>query len=218
MKVKILNIETINELDNYWTNEDFKNLLELFDFADAGSVKPNELKEMLFMAITDFEPNESAEILLKYKLGEQLNEGQIQSLSHEMMQDKVAEEYPEPNLHYDLFNINQLLYKAYNGTFPNTEATRLKFEITDDNGIEVADNKEIIAKVIGGGLSDRSIIKRLFEEQLDGSVEFEDAHKFLWEIKTLADNQFEILTSKYWIEREDIASDEYEVEIKMFEE
>ncbi len=218
MKVKILNIETINEVSNYWTNEDFKNLLELFDFADTGSIKPNELKEMLFMAITDFEPNESAEILLKYKLGEQLNEGQIQSLSHEMTEDKVAEEYPEPNLHYDLFNINQLLYKAYNGTFPNTEATRLKFEIVDNDGIEIAGNKEIIAKIIGGGLSERSIIKRLFEEQLTGSVKFEDAHKFLWETKMIADNQFEILTSKYWIEGEDIASDEYEVEIKMFEE
>ncbi|MBQ0740794.1 hypothetical protein J9332_41620, partial [Aquimarina celericrescens] len=78
---------------------------------------------MLFMAIPDFEPNEAASIVLTYKLSDQLNEGQIHSISHEMTNDKVAEEYPEPNLHYDLFNINQLLYKAYNGTFPNTEAT-----------------------------------------------------------------------------------------------
>ncbi len=127
MKVKILEISTINELSNYWTNKDYYNLLEKFEYPDAKNVKESELKEMLFMAITDFEPNEAAEIVLSYKLAEQLNEGQIQSLSHEMERDRVAEEYPEPSLHYDLFNINQLLYKAFNGVFPNTEATKLEF-------------------------------------------------------------------------------------------
>ncbi len=217
MKVKIIAINTVNEVDNYWTKEDFINLLEKFDFSDAKNVKESELKEMLFMAITDFEPSEAAEIILSYKLGDKLNEGQIHSLSHEMEGDKVAEEYPEPDLHYDLFNINQLLYKAFNGTFPNTEATKLTFEVIDDDGMEINENKEIISKIVGGALTDRSIIKRLFSEQLDGSVQFEDAHKFIWKIKTLENNKFEILTSKYWMEREDIVSEEYDVEIVEFE-
>ncbi len=217
MKVKIIEINTVNEVDNYWTKEDFINLLEKFDFSDAKNVKESELKEMLFMAISDFEPSEAAEIILSYKLGEKLNEGQIHSLSHEMEGDKVAEEYPEPDLHYDLFNINQLLYKAFNGTFPNTEATKLTFEVIDNDSVEINENKEVISKIVGGALTDRSIIKRLFSEQLEGNAKFEDAHKFIWKIKAIENNKFEILTSKYWIEREDIVSEEYDVKIVEFE-
>jgi hypothetical protein len=36
------------------------------------------LSELLSMAITDFEPNEAAAIVLDYKLSDSLNEGQIQ--------------------------------------------------------------------------------------------------------------------------------------------
>jgi hypothetical protein len=44
------------------------------------------------MAISDYEPNEAAEIVLAYKLGEELNEGQIEQISHNMLIDKVCEE------------------------------------------------------------------------------------------------------------------------------
>lgn len=43
--------------------------------------------------------------------------------------EAMDEEYSDISLHYPLFNINQLLYKAYNGTFSNTKASRLKLEI-----------------------------------------------------------------------------------------
>jgi hypothetical protein len=39
------------------------------------------LPELLEMAISDYEPNEAAEIVLAYKLGEELNEGQIEQIS-----------------------------------------------------------------------------------------------------------------------------------------
>ena len=162
MKVKITNVETVNEVPSYWTNEDFSNLLKEFDFPESDTIKKENLKEMLHMAITDFDPNEAASIILNYKLGDTLNEGQIQSISHEMTVDKVAEEYPEPNLHYDLFSINQLLYKAFNGKFPNTEATLLAFEILEDDGTEIGDDKELLAKVIAGGLRENSLVKRLY--------------------------------------------------------
>lgn len=218
MKVKILEAKTLNELDSYWSNEDYSALLKEFDFPEADDVKEGNLREMLFMAISDFEPDEAASIVLTYKLSDQLNEGQIHSISHEMTNDKVAEEYPEPSLHYDLFNINQLLYKAYNGTFPNTEATLLKFEVLEDDGIDIGEDRETLAKVIAGGLKDSSLVKRLFADQLEASVKFEDAHKFIWTIENPEKNKYHVLTSKYWIEREDIVGSDYNVEIKRFEE
>ena len=88
-KVILNNIQTIDEIENSWSNNDYRQLLAQFDYPDADTLKDSELKEYLFMAISDFEPNESAAILLSYKLSDHLNEGQIDSLSHEMLLDKV---------------------------------------------------------------------------------------------------------------------------------
>ena len=101
---------------------------------DADKLKPEELREMLYMAITDFGPEEAAEIVLTYKLGDRLSAGQIQNIANDMMEEKVAEQYADPSFHYDLFNINQLLYKAYKGKFPNTEASIILMEIKGKDG------------------------------------------------------------------------------------
>ncbi|HLO54961.1 MAG TPA: hypothetical protein VK169_11785 [Saprospiraceae bacterium] len=218
VQVKIINIKTVNELGQYWTNDDFIQLLDKLNLPDADKVKPEELKDLLYMAITDFEPNEAAEIVLTYKLGESLTAGQIQTIAHDMTDEKVAEQYADPSYHYDLFNINQLLFKAYNGTFPNTEASIINIELTDADGGTVEATNEILTKALSAGLSDRSIIKRLYEDQMEGIVDFGDAEKILWRFQDKGNNTFEIITSRYWIDKEDIESGEYEASIKFFEE
>jgi hypothetical protein len=218
INVTILGVSTVNELDNYWSDEDRIKLLEEFGFPDASTAKPKEIQELLHMAITDFEPDEAAKILLNFKLGEHLNEGQIQSLSYEMMADKIAEEYPDPALHYDLFNINQLLFKAYNGKFPNTEATILKMELLPDSKETTEINKEVITKVLCQGLSDRNIINRLYPDQVSGKVAFEDAEKIIWHIGEKGNNTYEVITSNYWIDKEDVVYSEYEAEVVLFHE
>lgn len=217
MKVHVEKVKTLNEIASYWTHEDYSKLLAEFDFPDAQNVKKENLKEMLFMAITDFETNEAASILLNYKLSDQLNEGQIDSLSHEMTVDKVAEEYPEPNLHYDLFNINQFLFKAYNGKFPNTEATEVTFSVEGNDTSDIGTDKEMIAKIFAAGLKDSCLIKRLYADQLDGEVEFVDAHKFIWTIDNPEKDKYVLLTSKYWVDKGEIA-ESYSVNVEMFEE
>ena len=133
--IKIHKISTVNTLPDAWNISDYKELLEKFGFADAQGNDSEELQELLFMAITDYEPNEAAAIVLTHKLSEHLTEGQIEQLSHEMLLDKISEEYPEIGLHKDLFSVNQLLYKAYNGKFFNTEAAR-RLSIVEPNNIQ----------------------------------------------------------------------------------
>ncbi len=128
--IKIHKISTVDDLENAWSIEDYKELLERFDLPNTETTDVKELRELLFMAISDKEPNEAAAILLDYKLSDKLNEGQIDSLSYEMLVDKISEEYPVIGLHKKLFTVNQLLYKAFNGKFPNTKATIVDFEIT----------------------------------------------------------------------------------------
>ena len=216
IQVKILNIKTVNELPGYWTNEDFIQLLDKMDLPDADKVKPEELRELLYMAITDFEPSEAAEIILTYKLGDQLTAGQIQDISHEMKDEKIAETYANPSFHYDLFNINQLLYRAYKGKFPNTEASIILMEVTGNENNEV--NKEVLTKALAQSLSERSIIQRLYEDQVTGQADFGDAEKIIWLYNQKEENTYEIITPRYWVEKEDIENGEYDADIQFFEE
>ena len=49
-----------------------------------------EIREYCLMSISDKEPEEAAEILLKYQLEDQLTAGQIKQISHEMQTDKMS--------------------------------------------------------------------------------------------------------------------------------
>ena len=210
--IKLNSASTLEEIENYWKDEDYIQLLELYNFPDAETIKPENLKEMLFMAISDFEPNEAAEILLTYKLSDSLNEGQIAQISNDMLIDKICEEYPEIDLHYALYNVNQLLYKAYNGTFLNCKATLVDFDIEAPKDFEGEITKEIVLKSFNRGLSDSNIIKRLFAERMTTDKRFEQAEDILWELNHKNGNNFTFITSEYWLNKEEIIASEFEGE------
>jgi hypothetical protein len=215
--IKIHKISSVNELENAWNLEDYRQLLARFDFPDAKSNDPNELRELLFMAITDFETHEAAAILLDYKLSEHLTEGQIDQLSHEMLLDKVSEEYPVISLHKDLFSINQLLYKAYNGKFHNAIATIVDFEITPLANAEKEISKEIALKCFAKNLDKHSLILRLFGNQLNATESFEEANDVIWELEK-KDSIYRLTTSDYWMSANELMEEEYNCEIDFFEE
>ncbi|MBD8084518.1 hypothetical protein [Chryseobacterium caseinilyticum] len=210
--IKVNSVKTIEEIENYWSNEDYIKLLELFNFPDANTIKPENLREMLFMAITDFEPNEAAATILTYKLSESLNEGQIAQISHDMLIDKVCEEYPDIGLHCDLFSVNQLLYKAYNGTFLNCKATLVNCEIEKPDDFKGEITKEIVLKSFNRGLSDSNIIKRLFEEKMTTETRFEQAEDILWKLNDEGNNTFSFITSEYWLNKDEIIGSEFDGE------
>lgn len=215
--VKIDDFKTVNELDFYWELQDYKNLLKEFDYPDADKLKDAEVMDFLKLAISDYEPADAAEIVLTYKMSDKLNEGQIQNIAHDMLNEKVAEQYAEPAFHFDLFNINQFLRKAYNGKFPDTEASVITATF-DGVDLDSEMTKEILIKSLCGGLTDGNLIHRLFEAQVKGEIAFTDAEKVIWNYKKTGDKTMEIVTSKKWIEKEDFGNIDYEVEIVFFEE
>ena len=213
-KIKIEDVQTVDEITEYWTNEDYVELLGKFDYPDAEDTGAEGLRELLFMAISDFEPAEAARVVLDYKLGEQLSEGQIDQISNDMLNDKVCEEYPEMELQADLFHINQLLFKAYNGKFPSSSATIIECSITPlDKDNETAITKEMLLRLLDDGLSDRNIVKRLFEEQLKGKADFPEAENIIWDLQNPGKNRYRITTSGNLIKKDEIISSEWESEI-----
>jgi hypothetical protein len=211
VNIEIKSIYSIDEIPNYWTNDDYVALLDAFGFEDGKSIKPENLSEMLSMAIGDFEPNEAAQIVLTYKLNNDLNVGQIEQISNEMLIDKVCEEYPEIHLHKHLFSINQLLYKAFNGTFPNAKASSIKFSVTN-NDSDVLSKSDVL-KAFNNGLNDSNLIKRLFDEPMTTEADFPDAESIVWELNTSDNTNFELITSEYWLDRTSFLGMEFEGEI-----
>ena len=214
--VQINSIEALDEISNYWTENDYRQLLELFDFPDSKSIKPENLLEMLQMAITDFEPADAARVLLQYKLSGHLNDGQMDQMAHDMLLDKISEEYPEISLHYALYNINQLLFKAFNGTFLNTKATLIEFAVNSDNS-ETPINKAGILRLLHHGLSPNNLLVRMFETQLTTNVDFPDAENIVWELKTTDQGNYQLITSEYWLSRDDVVQGEFEGDIEAAE-
>jgi len=213
-KVNILSFEQIKELPGSWEKSDLVNLLSAMDYDNPAEIKDSELKEMCMMSLTDFEPEESAKIVLDYTIAGRLTEGQIENLSHEILTEKLWEEYPELPLHPDLYRSTQLLYDAYNGKFPRPEAVQFTIEINGGVTIFEENPEAPIVRLLAAGMSDRSLIHRLFSDQIEGD-RFAEAKDILWQLKKVTGDQnavtYEIVSSAYWLDEIKYA-DSYEAE------
>lgn len=213
--IKIENVHTVDEITDYWTNDDYIQLLEKFDYPDAEDTSTESLRELLFMAMTDFEPSEAARVVLDHKLGENLSEGQIDQISNDMLNDKVCEEYPEMELQAALFHINQLMFKAYNGKFPSSSATIIECSMTPlDKNDETVLTKEMVLRLLNDGLSERNIVKRLFEEQMKTNTSFPEAENIIWDLQNPEKTRYRITTSGNLIKKEEVIAVEWEAEIE----
>jgi hypothetical protein len=217
-QIAIKRIDTVNEVEGYWSDKDLVQLLEKFNYPDGATADKASLPELLEMAISDYEPNEAAEIVLKYKFPERLTDGQIEQIAHNMLIDKVCEEYPEIDMQGTLFHINQLLFKAYNGKFPNAKASIVHFSITPIEGEKQKLTAENILKLMNNGLSDRNLIKRLFENQISQNILFPEAEDIVWELTTTDDINYNLITSENWINKEDITEYEFESVLEEIED
>jgi hypothetical protein len=215
--IKIHKISTVNALPDAWNLNDYKELLIRFDFADTESNDILELQELLFMAIAEFQTNEAAAILLDYRLSASLSEGQINQLSNEMLSDRISEEYPEIGLHKDLFLVNQLLYAAYNGKFLNTEASIVSFDIVALKNADTKITKEIVLKCFSQNLDSHNIILRLFGDQINAIEAFKEANDIIWDLQKDT-NSYTMITSDYWMSKNEFLSGAFEADIAFFEE
>ena len=217
-QIVINNIDTVNEVEGYWSDEDLVVLLQKFNYPDGATAEKSSLPELLEMAISDYEPNEAAQIVLEYKLGDELSAGQIEQISNNMLIDKVCEEYPEIHMQGRLFHVNQLLFKAYNGKFPNAKASVVLFSMTPTDGETQKLTAENVLKLLNNGLSDRNLIKRLFENQISQNIPFPEAEGIVWELTTEDNVNYNLVTSENWINKEDITEYEFESVLEEIED
>ncbi len=117
-----------------------------------------------------------------------------------------------------MFNINQLLYDAYNGKFPQVSVNIVEFEITDEHNDPVEITKETALKALSHGLSENNLLNRLFSDQLEGRAPFPEAEGIVWDLQNKGNNVYSMTISEKWLTKDEIAKPEYECTVQPFEE
>lgn len=205
--VERLTFATIHELPDSWQNKDYQALLKQMDYDNPEEIPDAELKAMCLMSFTDLEPAEAAQVTLEYLFAEQLTTGQIENISHQMLTEKLWEEYPELSLHEGFFKATQLLYTAYNGKFPRAEAVQFQVKITAEQTADLSlfdDNLEApLLRLLAQGMPDNALLNRLFGEKVAGEP-FSEAKHIIWRSDNVGkgDNHlvFDVVGSAYWLE------------------
>ena len=203
--IKLIEFKTIQELPEAWTLADYKALLDIMEYGDISEISDEELADMCLMYLSENEPEEAASIILNHIFEERLNSGQKDNLSHEMLDEKMYEEYADISMHEEFFNVHQLLYKAYNGKFPNPEAVSFKIEISSKNiqSLSIFDERAeaTLLRLLAQGMPKNTLINRLYDEQLE-TGDFSEANDIIWQLskKSTETNSlvFSITSSSYW--------------------
>ncbi len=204
-KVKRLAFQTIQELPDSWTDNHYKDLLAAMEYSDIPEIATGDLEEMCLMSLNDYEPEEAAKIVLEYVFKDRLKKGQILNLSNEILEDKMWEEYADLAMHEDFFNVNQLLFQAFSGQFPQPEAVQFQVSIkaNEQNDISIFEDypEATLIRLLVASMPENTLIFRLFEEQVVGH-EFKDAKDIIWQLKTekISENEliFDVISSSYW--------------------
>ena len=200
-----INFKTIFELPGYWTEAKYLDLLELMDFDNPASLDKSEIKDMCLMSLTDNEPEDAAKIVLSYVFGDKLNKGQIDNLSNEIVEEKLWEEYADLSLHEEFFAVHQLLYDAFEGTFPHPEAVSFQVRIqeSDKNGLSIFNQspEAPLVRLLVSGLPNNNVIHRLFDDKIEGDT-FSEAKDILWQLKLSKNDSVgliaDVISSHYW--------------------
>ena len=183
-EVTISSYQQINEIAGGWVIDDYQKLLGQmeFDFGDVDS--ESELRELCVMCLQEKEIAEAASIVLKHRLGDRLSAGQIQSVAEEISEEKHWEHYADQSLHEGFFHVGNLMFAAFPREMDEPDAVKIEVELTAKNAVakEVLQkplHESFVARLLGDGMDDNSILHRLFDEQLKGDP-FPEADSIIW--------------------------------------
>lgn len=204
--VDVMSFQKISKIESAWGEDDYKALLSLMEIDDGfDNMGPDEIKEMCFMSLTDFEPDEAARFVLTYLFEGQLSKGKIDQLSHQMPEDSMWEEYPDPFFHKRLFDAHGLLRSAFNGVFAKPTGVQFTVSITSQHKeafrIFQKTPHAPLVRLLSRGLSEGDILNRLYAEQIAGN-NFAEAKGILWDLKevehTDQEVRYSVTSSELW--------------------
>lgn len=182
--VSDIKVAKAKELPDSWSKQDYLTLLNELDVEDLESLSDSDLHEMLVMALQDKELVSAAEILLEYKLGNVLDDGDRQHIAEEYLHSELWDEHADMSLHKELFNIGILLHDGFSGQMTEPVCGRVTFNLrpydkdaADD--LNKGDLASLLVRVIANGMDENAKLNRVFEDQINEGP-FPEAKDILW--------------------------------------
>jgi hypothetical protein len=68
-------------------------------------------------------------------------------------------------------------------------------------------------QIISLALSGNAVLNRLYEEQLKTNAEFKEANSIVWQSENREPGKYTVVTSSYWLDRDDFELSEFEVSL-----
>ena len=204
--IEVVEIEELTSLDGDWQASDYAALLSGLDAQDITGLSSEETEEMCLMALQDLDHAEAGAIVLKYKLGDVLTEGQIRNYSNECQSERLWEQSAEIELHRAMFGVASLLDRVDEHTFPTPQALCVTLHIKCDvNAAKVFDepvDRAMVARMLASGMDENAVILRLFDEAITGA-DFPEADHIIWGVvvsKVDDGLQVRVTSSDYWLD------------------
>lgn len=207
-RVAVTKLEDLNELDDSWSPTDYIAILKELDVAGANQIPPEELREMCLLALQDLEPPEAASVLLTYKLGTKLSDGQIRNYSIESQHERLWQQAGDLEFHHTMFNVASLLNAANGAAFPTPTALRVSFSIESTDTALLAIFKDsmdraLVVRLLSAGMDGSAILNRLFGDQI-ATGEIDDANSIIWGVHVDSSEKtsvrLQIISSAYWLD------------------
>ncbi|MEJ7595605.1 MAG: hypothetical protein WKF77_29195 [Planctomycetaceae bacterium] len=206
-RVAVDNLEELAALDGSWKPIDYIAILSELDVNDAAEIAPEELRDMVLLALQDLDPPGAAAVLLKYKLGTRLTAGQINNYSIESQHERLWEQSADLDVHLPMFDIASLLNAVNAMAFPKPDALRVSLNIKCDDAAQLtlfedAMDRALLVRLLSAGMNETAILNRLFGEQIaDGKIS--DADSIIWRVNVDSTDEtlirLTITSSAYWL-------------------
>ncbi len=206
-RVAVDNLEELAELDGSWKPIDYIAILSELDVNDAAEIAPEELRDMVLLALQDLDPPVAAAVLLKYKLGTRLTAGQINNYSIESQYERLWEQSADLDVHLPMFDIASLLNAVNAMAFPKPDALRVSLNIKCADAAQLtlfedAMDRALLVRLLSAGMNETAILNRLFGEQIaDGKIS--DADSIIWRVNVDSTDEnlirLTITSSAYWL-------------------
>ncbi len=183
--VSVLGLKKIHDMPNTWAEEDYRALLTRLEVDDIDEIESGDLLEFVLMALQDLDPEEAGDQVLAYKLGSDVSAGSRQNIVQDLLEgQRPWEELSDIRLHARVFAASLLLYQAMPRLFPKPDMLQLMLQLKARNAEAKAllarpPEAAFVARVLADGMDEKSILERLFDEQL-AARSFPEANGIIW--------------------------------------
>ena len=209
--VSVVGLKKIHDMPGTWDESDYRNLLRDLEVDDVDDIAGNDLFEILLMALQDLGEEDAGERVLGYKLPARVSRGSRQNIVQDLLEGQRAwEETPDLFLHAGVFAASVLLYSAFPKAYPRPDMLRLDLHLRALNAtarelLSEPPEAAFVARVLADGLSEKSILERLFDEQLAGN-DFPEAEGIVWRAgfdniePSAASADLTVYSSRHWLQ------------------